>query len=61
MTWMKPISLRILAPHIADAIHGKYFNSKRKLRMLDPEFINRVNGRIVCLTWAILYHQLRAH
>jgi len=58
---MQPISLRFLAPQIADAIYGKYFNGKRKLVMLDPEFINRVNGTIVCLTCAILFHQLRAY
>jgi len=54
MTWMQPISFRFLAPQIADAIYGKYFNGKRKLRMLDPEFIHRVNGTLVCLTCAIL-------
>jgi len=55
MTWMQPISFRFLAPQIADAIYGKYFNGKRKLGMLDPEFINHVNGTMVCLTCAILY------
>jgi len=38
MTWMQPISFRFIAPQIADAIYGKYFNGKRKLGMLDPEF-----------------------
>jgi len=61
MTWMPPISFRFLAPQIADAIYGKYFNGKRKLGMLDPEFINRVNGTMVCLTCAILCHQLPAY
>jgi len=61
MTWMQPISFRFLAPQIADAIYGKYFNGKRKLVMLDPEFINRVNGTMVCLTCAILGHQLCAY
>jgi len=61
MTWMQPISCRFLAPQIADAIYCKYFNGKRKLEMLDPEFINRVNGTMVCLTCAILCHQLRAY
>jgi len=27
--------------------------------MLDLEFINRVNGTMVCLTWALLCHQLQ--
>jgi len=54
MTWMQPISFRFLAPQIADAICGKYFHGKRKLGMLDPEFINRVNGTMVGLTCAIL-------
>jgi len=61
MTWIQPISFRFLAPQIGDAIYGKYFNGKRKLGMLDPEFINRVNGTMVCLTCAILCDQLRAY
>ena len=56
-----PISFRFLAPQIADVIYGKYFNCKRKLGMLDLEFIKRVNGTLVCLTCAILCHQLRAY
>jgi len=58
LTGMQPISFRFLAPQIADTIYGKYFNGKRKLGMLDLEFINRVNGTMVCLTCAILCHQL---
>jgi len=61
MTWMQPISFRFLAPQIADAIYGKYCNGKRKLGMLDPEFINRVNRTMVCLTCSILCHPLRAY
>jgi len=61
MTWMQHISFQFLAPQIADAIYGKYFNGKRKFGMLDPEFINPVNGTIVCLTCAILCRQLRAY
>jgi len=61
MTWMQPISFRFLAPQIADAIYGKYFKSKRKLGIPDPEFINRVNGTMVCFTCAILCHQLCAY
>jgi len=58
---MQPISFRFLAPQIADAIYGNYFNGKRKLGILDPEFINRVNVMMVCLTCAILCHQLRGY
>jgi len=58
---MQPISFRLLAPQIADGIYGKYFNGKRTLGMLDPELINRVNRMILCLTCAILYHQLRPY
>jgi len=61
MTWMQPISFRFLAPRVADALYGKYFNGKRKLGMLDREFFNRFNATIVCLTYAILCHQLRAY
>jgi len=60
-TRMQPISFGFLAPQIADAIYGKYFNGKRKLGMLDPEFINNVNGTMVFLTCTILCHQLRAY
>ena len=61
MTWMQPISFLFLAPQIADAIYGKYFNGKRKCGMLDLGFINRVNGIMVCLSCATLCHQLRAY
>jgi len=61
MTWMQPISFRFLGPHIANAIYGKYFNGTRKLGMLAPEFINRVNGTMVCLTCAILCQQIQAY
>jgi len=61
MTGMQPLSFRFLAPQIADVIYGQYFNCKRKLGMLDLEFIKRVNGTLVCLTCAILCHQLCAY
>jgi len=61
MTWMQPISFPFLAPQIANAISGKYFNGKRKLGMLDPEFITPVNSMMVYLTCAILCHQLRVY
>jgi len=61
MTLMQPLSFRFLAPQIPDAIYGKYCNGKRKLGMLDPEFVNRVNAPMMCLTCAILSHQLRAY
>jgi len=61
MTWMEPISFQFLAPQIANAIYGKYFNGMRKLGMLELEFINRVNGTIVCLSCATLSQQLRAY
>ena len=61
MAGMHPISFRFLAPLIADTIYGKYFNGKRKLVILDLAFIKRVNGTMVCLTCAILCHQLCAY
>jgi len=61
ITWMQPISFRFLAPQIANAIYGKYFNGKRNLGMRDPEFFNRVNRTMVCLNCAILSHQVRAY
>jgi len=53
----------ILVPRASDCRRhlGKYFNGKRKLGMRDPEFINHVNGTMVCLTCAILCHQLGAY
>ena len=58
--WTQAISCRFLAPQIADAIYGKYFDRKRMQWILDPELINRVNGTLVCLICAILCHYLRA-
>ena len=60
MGWTQPISFRFLAPQIADAIYGKYFDGKRMQGMLNPEFINRVNGTMVYLTYSILCHHLQA-
>ena len=47
MGQMPPISFQFLAPEIANAIYGKYFDGKTMQGMLDPKFINRVNGTLV--------------
>jgi len=60
MTCMQAISVWFLGPPNTAVIYGNYFNCKTKLRMLDKEFINGVNGTMVCLTCEILCHKLRA-
>jgi len=54
------IKFRFLAPHIADAIYSRYFTAKRAVGIPDPEFVNLINGPIVCLTCAIPCHTLGA-
>lgn len=52
--------LRFLAPQIPEAIYGKYFAGKKMQGRIDPEFLSRINGTMICLTCAILCHTLRA-
>jgi len=58
---MQPESSRFPAPQISDAIYVKDLNSLRKLGMLHPEFIPRVNSTMVYLTCPILCDQLQAY
>jgi len=57
---MEDLTFRFLAPHIEDAIYGKYFDGIKRQGMLDPKFLKRINGTMVCLTCAILCHSLQA-
>jgi len=57
---MLELTFRFLAPQIVDAIYGKYFDGIKMQGMLDPKFLKRINGTMVCLTCAILCDSLRA-
>ena len=52
--------MRFLAPQIAGAIYIKYFNGIKMQGMVDPGFLERINGRMIGLTCAMLCHALRA-
>jgi len=54
------ITNRFLAPQIPDSIWGKYFEGRRMCRIIDPGFLGRINGTMICLTCAIICHALRA-
>jgi len=51
---------RFLAPQIPEAIWGKYFEGRRMRGIIDPAFLGRINGTMICLTCAIICHALRA-
>lgn len=58
--WTQSITFRFLAPQIADAIYGKYYDGVRMQGILDPGFLKRINATMICLTCAMLCHALRA-
>ena len=49
-----------LVPQIGDAIYLKYFDGIKMQGMVDPGFLERINGTMICLTCAMLCHALRA-
>jgi len=51
---------RFLAPQIPEAIWGKYFEGRRIRGIIDPAFLGRINGTMICLTCAIICLALRA-
>jgi len=57
---MLKIRNRFLAPQIPEAIWGKYFEGRRMRGIIDPAFLGRINGSMICLTCAIICHALRA-
>ena len=57
---MQEVTFRFLAPQIAEAIWGKYFEGIRMRGIAEPDFLGRINGTMICLTCAILCHTLRA-
>ena len=54
------MTLRFLAPQIPEAIYGKYFAGKKMRGIVEPDFIGRINGTMICLTCAIISYSLRA-
>jgi Domain of unknown function (DUF6532) len=60
MTSTQKITNRFLAPQISEAIWGKYFEGRKMRGIVEPNFLDRINGTMICLTCAILCHTLRA-
>ena len=52
--------MRFLAPEIPEAIYRKYFAGKKMQGIVDPGFLVRINGTMICLTCSIICHTLRA-
>ena len=57
---MQEVTFRFLAPQIAEAIWGKYFEGIRMRGIAEPDFLGCINSTMICLTCAILCHTLRA-
>jgi len=53
------ITNRFLAPQIPEAILAKYFEGRRIRGIIDPAFLGRINGTMICLTCAIICHAHR--
>ena len=49
-----------LAPQIADPIYLKYFDGIKMQGIVDPGFLELINGTMICLKCAMLCHALRA-
>ena len=47
-------------PQIPEAIWGKYLEGRKMCGIVDPAFLERINGIMICLTCAIICHTLRA-
>jgi len=60
MNLTQQVTNRFLAAQIPEAIWGKYFKGKKMCGISEPDFLDRINGTMVCLTCAILCHTLRA-
>ena len=52
--------MRFFVPQIADGIYHEYFDMIKMQEMVDPRFLDRINGKIICLTYVMLCHALRA-
>ena len=60
MNMTQQITNRFLAPHIPEAIWGKYFKGEKMFAISKTDFLGRINGIMVCLTCAIMCHTLGA-
>ena len=60
MNLIQEVTFRFRAPQIAEAIWGKYFEGIRMRGIAEPDFLRCINGMMICLTCAILYHTLQA-
>ena len=54
------MTFRFLAPQIPEAIYAKYFGGTKMRGNADLEFVQRINGTIICLPCVILCHKVRA-
>ena len=54
------ITNRFLVPQIPEAIRGKYSEGRRMGGIINPAFLGRINGTMICLTCDIICHALRA-
>ena len=54
------ITNRFVAPQIPEAIWGTYFEARKMYALVDPAFLERINGTMICLTRAIICHILQA-
>jgi len=60
VNFTQKITNRFLASQIPEAIWGKYFEGRRMRGIIDPAFLGRINGTMICLTCAIICDALRA-
>jgi len=60
MNLTQQVTNRFLAPKIPQAIWRKYFKGKKMCGISEPDFLECINGTMVCLTCAMLCHTLRA-
>jgi len=60
MNLTQQVTNRFLAPKIPEAIWGKYFKGKKMCGISEPDFLDRINGTMLCVTCAILCHTRRA-
>ena len=60
MDLMQQVTNRFLALQIPEAIWEKYFKGRKMREIAEPDSLRRINGTMVCLTCAILFHTLPA-
>jgi len=58
MNITQQITNRLFTPQIPEAIWATYFKGKKMFGISEPDFLGRINGIMVCLTWAIMRHTL---